>query len=316
MPRPRASPENLALALDFACVVTTDRGADALSFVARHGPHSIYAVFAQCCPGVIRDNTAESNRKGVSEAEFLRTLAERAMHVHHREFLRFRDRKAAKMADDHLGAGMCMFLHVRWRDPANPADLKYLRDQHKRLLKKYPVLAETTFESWLAALTSVLATWQSAPAKSGPVSLSRRSSDASLASTLCNSPASPGSPPYDTTPPSPPPPPLPHRRRSRWVRDVQHGRAWLLDDEAPAPPKAVRTPQNPAYMASAVPSASLAFASFALSHCGPAHHCGPADILARPKTDFRAHRGSNTGQTGKNQVGQRAHRGSNTGQPA
>ena len=128
MPRPRASPEIKALALDFACVVTTDEGADASSFVARHGPHSIYAVLTRCCIGAIRDNTPESNRKGISESEFLRVLAERAKPVNNREFLRFRDRKAVKMSDDPTGAGM-------W--------LKYLREQHKRLSKEHPLVAGT-----------------------------------------------------------------------------------------------------------------------------------------------------------------------------
>jgi hypothetical protein len=138
MPRPRASPDIKALALDFACVVTTDEGADGSSFVARHGTHSIYAVLTRCCIGAIRDHTPETNRKGISEAEFLRTLAERAMPVHNREFLRFRYRKAVKMSDDPTGAGVCMFRNVRWRSPANPTDLKYLREQHQRLSKKYP----------------------------------------------------------------------------------------------------------------------------------------------------------------------------------
>jgi hypothetical protein len=155
MPRPRASPDIKALALDFACVVTTDEGADGSSFVARHGPHSIYAVLTRCCIGAIRDHTPESNRKGISEAEFLRALAERAKPVHKREFLRFRDRKAVKMSDDPTGAGMCMFCNVRWRSPANPTDLKYLREQHKSLSKKYPLVAGTVLESWLETLTAV-----------------------------------------------------------------------------------------------------------------------------------------------------------------
>ena len=143
MPRPHASPEIKALALDFACVVTTDEGADGSSFVARHGPHSIYAVLTRCCVGAIRDDTPESNRKGISEAEFLRTLAERAKPVHNREFLRYRDRKAVKMSEDPTGAGMCMFRNVRWRSPANPTDLKYLREQHKSLSKEHPLVAGT-----------------------------------------------------------------------------------------------------------------------------------------------------------------------------
>jgi hypothetical protein len=155
MPRPRASPEIKALALDFACVVTTDEGADGSSFVARHGPHSIYAVLTRCCIGAIRDHTPESNRKGISEAEFLRVLAERAKPVHNREFLRFRDRKAVKMSDDPTGAGMCMFCNVRWRSPANPTDLKYLREQHTSLSKKYALVAGTVLVSWLETLTAV-----------------------------------------------------------------------------------------------------------------------------------------------------------------
>ena len=291
MPRPRASPENLALALDFACVVTTDEGADASSLVARHGPNSIYAVLARCCPGVIRDHTAESNRKGVSEAEFLRTLAEQAMPEQHREFLRFRDRKAVKMSADPTGAGMCVFRNVRWRNPAIPADLKYLRDQHKRLSRKYPVLAENTFESWLATMKSVLARWegtrhctlQSARAKSGPTCLLRRSSDASDASdasTSCRLPASPVSPPYDTPAPSPRSIAVP----AGCLITRKRGRTWRLDNNkssAPSPSKAARTPQHPASVASLdEPSATTVFASFTLG--GPARPCAPAE---RPPDD-------------------------------
>ena len=197
MPRPRASPEIKALALDFACVVTTDEGADSSSFVARHGPHSIYAVLTRCCIGAVRDHTPESNRKGISEAEFLRVLAEQAMPVHNREFLRFRDRKAVKMSDDPTGAGMCMFRNVRWRSPTNATDLEYLREQHKRLSKKYPLVAGTALVSWLQTLTAVTSAW---PVKSlPPTECSRQNSDAeSIASMSCASPESPVSPPPDS----------------------------------------------------------------------------------------------------------------------
>jgi hypothetical protein len=196
MPRPHASPEIKALALDFACVVTTDEGADGSSFVARHGPHSIYAVLTRCCVGAIRDDTPESNRKGISEAEFLRTLAERAKPVHNREFLRYRDRKAVKMSEDPTGAGMCMFRNVRWRSPANPTDLKYLREQHKHLSKKYPLVAGTVLSSWLKTLTAVTSAWEDgrlwAPVKSlSPTErLSQQSSDDAFISSTSSTPVS------------------------------------------------------------------------------------------------------------------------------
>ena len=277
MPRPRASPDIKALALDFACVVTTDEGADGSSFVARHGPHSIYAVLTRCCIGAIRDHTPESNRKGISEAEFLRSLAERAMPVHNREFLRFRYRKAVKMSDDPTGAGVCMFRNVRWRSPANPTDLKYLREQHKRLSKKYPLVAWTPLASWLETLTAVTSAW---PVKSLPPTerLSLQSSDAkSIASTSRASQASPVSPPPDSEASSP-----------RCVDvDVgclarKRGRDWREHDETLAtnPTKVVKTlSTHLACMDAACSSTS----SFALG--GSSHYSGKDVVFPVPSLE-------------------------------
>jgi hypothetical protein len=247
MPRPRASPEIKALALDFACVVTTDEGADGSSFVARHGPHSIYAVLRRCCIGAIRDHTPESNRKGISEAEFLRVLAERAKPENNREFLRFRDRKAVKMSDDPTGAGMCMFCNVRWRSPANPTDIKYLREQHKRLSKKYPLVAGTVLVSWLETLTAVTSAWEDGRPRWAPVKSllpterqSRRSSDdASITSTSCASLASPVSSPPDPEASSPRCVDVDFRCLAR-----KRGSDWLEHDRtsASSPTKVVKTP--------------------------------------------------------------------------
>jgi hypothetical protein len=284
MPRPRASPEIKALALDFACVVTTDEGADGSSFVARHGPHSIYAVLTRCCIGAIRDHTPESNRKGISEAEFLRTLAERAMPVHNREFLRFRDRKAVKMSDDPTGAGMCMFRNVRWRSPANLTDLEYLREQHKRLSKKYPLVAGTTLANWSATLTAVTSAW---PVKSLPPTerLSRRSSDAeSIASTSCASPASPVSPPPDS--------------EASWQRCVdedvgclerKRGRDWREHDEtsASSPTKVVKTLPTHLVSVACMDAACASTSSFALS-CGSSHCSGKDVVVSVPSLESLA----------------------------
>jgi hypothetical protein len=207
MPRPRVSPENKALALDFACVVTTDHATDSTSFVARHGPNSIYAALARCCPGVARDHSSSSaNRKGISEAEFLRALHEQARPLHNREFVRFRDRKAVKMSEDPAGAGMCLFRNVRWRNPGDAADLKYLHEQHKRMSRQYPAIAGTSVDCWASTLASVIAVWEGSRSSWAPdmptacsESRARQGGDDSAASTSCGSPpaASPPSPPHE-----------------------------------------------------------------------------------------------------------------------
>ena len=278
MPRPRVSPEIKALALDFACVVTTDEGADGSSFVARHGPHSIYAVLKRCCMGAIRDHTPESNRKGISEAEFLRALAERAMPVHNREFLRFRDRKAVKMSVDPMGAGMCMFSNVRWRNPANPTDLKYLREQHKRLSKKYPLFAGTALVSWLETLTAVTSAW---PVKSllPTERLSRRNSDAeSIASTAC---ASPPSPPPDS--------------EASWPRCVdvgclarKRGRDWQEQDgtSASSPIKVVKT--LPTHLVSVACTYAACASTSSFAFCGSSHCSGEDVVVPVPSLESLA----------------------------
>jgi hypothetical protein len=155
MPRPRVSPENQALALEFACMVTTSEDA-ADSCIARHGPNSIYTVLSKAHPAIIRDDSSTSNRKGISKAEFLRVLADSG------KFTRFRDRKAAKMSDDPTGAGMCIFRNIRWRSPTDAADQKHLREHHKRLVKSYPSFAKTTVEQLTSVLNAVIATWDGA----------------------------------------------------------------------------------------------------------------------------------------------------------
>ena len=155
MPRARASEENRQLALEFACYVTTSEQA-ADCFVARRGPYSIYSVLRQCLPGVIRDDQAShSNRKGVSEAEFLRSLSESG------KFERYRDRKAVKRSDDPAGAGMCLVKAHRWRNPASMSDVLYLRNQHRHLSQIYPEFAKFSLEFLCMCLGNVIAAWGS-----------------------------------------------------------------------------------------------------------------------------------------------------------
>ena len=286
MPRPRASPEIKALALDFACVVTTDEGADGSSFVARHGPHSIYAVLTRCCIGAIRDHTPETNRKGISEAEFLRTLAERAKPVHNREFLRYRDRKAVKMSEDPTGAGVCMFRNVRWRSPANPTDLKYLREQHKRLSKKYPLVAGTVLSSWLKTLTAVTSAWEDgrlwAPVKSlSPTErLSQQSSDDAFISSTSSTPVS--SPP-DSVASSPRCVDVDFRCLAR-----KRGRDWREHDEtsASSPTKVVKTLPTHLVSVACMDAACASTSSFAL--CGSSHCSGKDVVVPVPSLESLA----------------------------
>jgi hypothetical protein len=188
MPRPRVSPENQQFAIEFAKMVTTDEGA-ADHCVARHGPLSIYAMLQTCHPRVIRDDTATSNRKGISKAEFLRALNEIA------KYTRFRDRKAVKMCDDPTGAGMCMFRSIRWRDPNSTVDLQFLRQQHKRLTETHAAYVDVSFETVVSALTTFIAAWNTnaskQPRRERASSIDSSSSDASVNS---NAPTTHGSP--------------------------------------------------------------------------------------------------------------------------
>jgi hypothetical protein len=183
MPRPRVSAENLEAALAFAKMVSTTQGADSTSFVARHGPCSMYTALGQCHPGIIRDRMRTSNRKGVSDAEFLRVLAEEG------SFVRFRDRKAVKMESDPTGAGMCMFKGRRWRDPRDATDLKFLRERHHILCAKYPLFANVPFERLAATLRSIVVAWEKANAN-GPFSRREFDASASSSSTCYNTPRS------------------------------------------------------------------------------------------------------------------------------
>lgn len=162
MPRARASEENRQIALEFACCVTTSEQADD-SFVARRGPYSIYNVLRECLPGVIRDDKAShSNRKGVSEAEFLRSLSESG------KFERYRDRKAVKRSEDPSGAGMCLVKAHRWRNPALMSDLIYLRTQHQHLSQVHPEFAKLSLETLCCCLSKVIASWSAHGAGATP----------------------------------------------------------------------------------------------------------------------------------------------------
>ena len=116
-------------------------------------------MLQKCHPSIIRygEGAATANRRGISEAELLRALSESGA------FERFRDRKAVKMAADPTGAGMCVFKNLRWRDPSSPVDLKFLREQQKRLAKKYPSFAaETSLEAMASILKATIVSWNSA----------------------------------------------------------------------------------------------------------------------------------------------------------
>ena len=154
MPRARVSAENQALALDFALMVTTSEGATTASFVARHGPYSVFSVLKTVAPGVIRTDSPTSNRKGITEPECLRVLADSGL------FRRFRDRKAVKMDADPTGAGMCMFRGIRWRDPADSADSAVMRRECRRLAKKHPSFASTSFKALAATLKRIIPDWE------------------------------------------------------------------------------------------------------------------------------------------------------------
>ena len=154
MPRARVSAENQALALDFALMVTTSEGATTANFVARHGPYSVFSVLKTVAPGVIRTDSPTSNRKGITEPECLRVLADSGL------FRRFRDRKAVKMDADPTGAGMCMFRGIRWRDPADSADSAVMRRECRRLAKKHPSFASTSFKALAATLKRIIPDWE------------------------------------------------------------------------------------------------------------------------------------------------------------
>lgn len=182
MPRARASEDNRQLALEFACCVTTSEQA-ADSFVARRGPYSIYSVLRQCLPGVIRDDKAShSNRKGVSEAEFLRSLSESG------KFERYRDRKAVKRSDDPSGAGMCLVKAHRWRNPGSMSDLLYLRNQHRHLTQIYPEFAKLSLEYLCMCLSNVISAWgKHGPGSAIPYAIKGRGQPSPALSSLAGS---------------------------------------------------------------------------------------------------------------------------------
>ena len=192
MPRPRVSPENSRFALEFARMVVTSDAAAEQSFVARHGDCSIFSLLRKCHPGIIREQSMASkskggwNRKGISEAELLRLLAQSG-------FSRCRDRKAKTMEKDPTGAGMCMFKNLRWRNPESPEDAWHLRERHRRLSKSSP--STCSFKALCASLTATITVWElhSAQLRMGPA----RCSSSASASTVSAS-ASSSSSPMDT----------------------------------------------------------------------------------------------------------------------
>ena len=162
-------------------------------------------MLQKCHPSIIRygDGAATTNRRGISEAELLRALSESGA------FERFRDRKAVKMAADPTGAGMCVFKNLRWRDPSSPADLKFLREQHKRLAKKYPSFAaETSLEAMVSILKATIVSWNSA--RNPELACSQGGARVAL-------------PQRDSVRAAPPPPPAPLCAKRR-----RKGKAWQL----------------------------------------------------------------------------------------
>jgi len=97
-----------------------------------------------------------------NQAEFLKVLDNSG------DFTRSRDRKAVKMSDDSSGAGMCIFKNIRWRNPADAADLAYLHDQHKFLGQTFEAF-RTPFHTMVSLLLSTIVAWDRRGAKSATI---------------------------------------------------------------------------------------------------------------------------------------------------
>jgi hypothetical protein len=94
MVRPRASEQNIKIALAFADIVMVETNAGAINhgptlLVARKGLQSVYVAFAACLPQLARDSVEKRprNRHGVTVIEL-----NKALHASGLRSVRHRDR--------------------------------------------------------------------------------------------------------------------------------------------------------------------------------------------------------------------------------
>ena len=55
---------------------------------------------------------------------------------------------------------MCVFRGIRWRDPADSADSAVMRSECRRLAKKHPSFASTSFKTLAATLKRIIPIWK------------------------------------------------------------------------------------------------------------------------------------------------------------
>ncbi len=172
MVRPKASEENLKVALGFANAVTTscsnvnDKGRN----VNCKGSASIFAALSQCLPLLVRCSkpTDPKDRHAMSEMELNKYLA-------HNGYTRLRCRSRIPGTSHGWNKEYLRWKFVRWMNPNEPEDLDMLKSRLVELIKCYPCTSSLDQDSLILFLSKVCSSnpESSDSGSEGAMSLSR-----------------------------------------------------------------------------------------------------------------------------------------------
>jgi hypothetical protein len=174
MVRPKASRENIRIAIEFADIVTFHARSETLenertAMVARKGRYSIFAAFSTCLPELAREAHEKHprNRSGVALVELNKALVMAGLHAK-----RIRDRKGGTghrhfqvfpfldfstwgfIFSQQFLCFLQFWANRRWADPTDPRDVRIMVEKLCRAQQNYPEFRHCTLERLQSVISS------------------------------------------------------------------------------------------------------------------------------------------------------------------
>ena len=153
MVRPKATEENLKIALGFANTVTTscsDLKREG-HYVDCKGPASIFAALSHCFPLLVRCSKPTDSRHAMSEIELNK-------HLGNNGYTRLRCRKRIAGTRHEWNKEYLRWKSVRWMDPNEPVDLEMLKSRWVDLIECYPCTSSLDHDTLMLFLSRVCST--------------------------------------------------------------------------------------------------------------------------------------------------------------
>jgi hypothetical protein len=152
--RPKASRENLHIAVSFASAITIHRIDAQISrsndFVECKGPASIYAALRIALPDIVRDSEHSVGRKKntLSETELIKFLCRSG-------YIKYRYRQRVRGTTNEWRTGSPRFKNIRWANPRNSEDMRLMDERLNGLAARLPITSTICRSRLITFLSSV-----------------------------------------------------------------------------------------------------------------------------------------------------------------